>query len=105
VVNNKSIVITSIFAPAKTIKRFIHFCGILAAQGLFIEIALPTALLLSVNKVITHDDMPFKGAAMWSQEEIQGISDKYEHSLYKLVQDFPDDILYYHPIKLSKWNQ
>jgi len=90
---------------AESIQRFVHFCGILAAQGLFIEIALPTALLLSANKVITHDDMPFKGAAMWSQEEIQSISNKYEHSLYKLVQDFPDDILYYHPIKLSKWNQ
>ncbi|MBC6988285.1 hypothetical protein [Hymenobacter sp. BT491] len=89
---------------AECIQRFSHLCGVLSAQGLFVEIALPTALLLSAKRIITNNDLPFKGVAMWTPEEVQAVSDRYGYSLKKLIAGFPEDVFYYHPIKLSQWH-
>jgi hypothetical protein len=93
-----------VIVSANYIRRFCHFCGILAAQGLFVEIALPTALLLSAEKIITHADLPFKGVTMWTPEEVQLMGDHHGYNLSKFVEAYPEDVLYFHPIKLSKWD-
>lgn len=87
---------------ASTIKQFSHLCGVTATTKLFVEIAIPTCLILSAQEVVTEIDLSLKGKALWSKED-HLILEKYENKLDKLIKEFPEGLLYLHPIKLSKW--
>jgi hypothetical protein len=49
-------------------------------------------------------DLQLHGKAIWSDEEVVKMENKYAKSLAALLKDFPADQLYCHPVKLSKWN-
>lgn len=83
---------------------FCRYCGIMAAAGLFVEIAIPTSLLLSSKSIRQEKDLKLKGLALWSTEDIQAVEKQYNKSLTSLTAGFPDNQLFYHPVKLSKWN-
>lgn len=88
---------------AETIKQFCHYCGVFAATRLFVEVALPTSLVLSAKEIVTENDLKLQGKALWTKEQHQEL-EKYESSLKQLLVEFPTNYLYLHPIKLSKWN-
>lgn len=85
-----------------SIKKFCHYCGLFAATNLFVELSIPTALVLSSDKIITEKELALKGRALWSKEDF-AILEKYDHQLTKLLDEFPGDYLYLHPVKLSQW--
>ncbi|HPH96519.1 MAG TPA: hypothetical protein PKW33_17455 [Anaerolineaceae bacterium] len=85
------------------IKPFCHFCGVFAATRLHVEVGLPTALVLSAQEIVTEEDLKLKGKALWDRSEYK-ILDRYEYKLSALLAGFPENLLYLHPIKLSKWN-
>ena len=94
--------------PKSCIERFAHYCGVFAANGLFVEFALPTALMLSAKKVVTESSIGKRGAIYWTYDKSE--SDNYAEAmkpygkdLYRLLQHFPSDRLFIHPIKLSQW--
>lgn len=87
---------------SKTIKQFSHYCGVFAATRLFVEVAAPTSLVLSAEEIVTENDLKLQGQALWTKEQYK-ILDKYEGNLESLLNDFPEKLLYLHPIKLSKW--
>lgn len=84
------------------IKQFCHYCGVFAATKLFVEVALPTSLVFSAKKIVTEDNLKLKGQALWTPEDYK-ILDKYGKKLRALLEDFPLNHLYLHPIKLSEW--
>jgi hypothetical protein len=88
------------------IAKFCHYCGVFASNHLFVEYAIPTALLLATEKVITEREIGKRGIIYWPQHEPaiyeEGIG-KYDYKLSNLLQNFPENKLYIHPIKLSKW--
>jgi hypothetical protein len=85
-----------------SIKDFCHYCGVFAATNLHVEIALPTAVVLASDEIITEKDLILQGKALWTQEDLRML-DKYNFDLNQLLNNFPKDNLYIHPIKLSKW--
>ena len=85
------------------IKQFCHYCGVFATTKLFVEVGLPTSLVLSAQEIVTEKDLKLQGKALWTKEDYR-ILDKYKRKLEKLLDDFPKNHLYIHPIKLSKWN-
>lgn len=89
---------------AENIKLFCHYCGVFAATNLFAEVGLPTSMVLSARKIITEKDLDLKGKALWTEDDYQ-ILEKYKHNLNTLLEDFPKENLYLHPIKLSKWKK
>lgn len=90
---------------APYVSRFCHLCGVLAAMGLFVEMAVPTALLLSGSRIITDANAGLKGRALWTAPDVAALEAKYNLDLEALLADFPAQQLYYHPIKLSRWRQ
>lgn len=87
---------------ADAMDKFCLYCGAFAATRLFVEIAVPTALVLATDKIQHDKDIKLKGKALWSAEDYKFL-DKYNFSLSQLTAEFPKNILYIHPIKLSKW--
>jgi hypothetical protein len=93
-----------IIVSKESIYNFCRYCGIMAAAGLFVELAIPTALLLASRKIVQEKDVLLKGKALWSAKEVEEVENRFNKSLTGLMNGFPADQLYYHPIKLSKWN-
>lgn len=96
----------------KSIKKFAHYCGVFAATFLDVEVALPTALVLASDEKISSEEFTKrKGRSYWhpngafyfsEEDHIDRIEEKFS-SLDDIFRHFPDDQLYIHPIKLSKW--
>ena len=91
-----------VIVPKKNIKKFCHYCGVLAATDLFVELALPTALVLSSDEIVIDKDLSLKGKTLWTGEDLKEL-EKFDYQLEKLLSDFPKECLYIHPVKLSKW--
>ena len=87
---------------AKCIKEFCHYCGVFAATRLFVEVAVPTSIILSSDNIMTEKDLNLRGKALWGKKDFQEL-EKYKNSLTDLMNDFPPGYLYLHPIKLTKW--
>lgn len=94
-------------------KSFAHYCGVFGATCLFVEIAIPTALILSSNmKIVTEKNTKRKGKAYWFSSAVpfwEGEDSQWDNierqfkNLKDMMERFPEDQLYIHPVKLSKW--
>ncbi len=92
-----------LIVSASSIKKFIHYCGAFAATDLWVEVAIPTALALSGEKIKVQADLKLQGRPLWSPEDYK-LLDTFDYNLKSLLNNFPASYIYLHPIKLSKWN-
>jgi len=105
--------------PAAAMPLFARLCGLFGAMNLFAEIAIPTALALSVARINTElrmgdvfqrksarpaEGQTWSGMELWTPKAVKAFEDSLGLSLSKLAATFPDKRLYVHPIKLSKWS-
>ncbi len=85
-----------------SITKFCKICGVFAAQRIFAEIAVPTALIqASDNVVVNKENDLFLGTVTLG--ELDDIEKKYNYNLNELMADWPKNLNYLHPFKLSKW--
>lgn len=92
-----------IVVSKKYIHSFCHLCGVFAASDLFVELAIPTALVLVTDdKIITEKDLNYKGLLLWTEKEMEVLA-PFANDIQSLDKNFPPGRLYIHPIKLSKW--
>lgn len=91
-----------VLITADVMPKFVQFSGAFAASGLFVEIALPTALVLSASRIVTEKNTLLKGRALWTDEDFK-ILEPYKNSIECLSKNYPANYMYLHPIKLSKW--
>jgi hypothetical protein len=104
--------------PASAIEAFTHLCGVFAALDIFAEIAIPTALALAVDDVVTelapgarfddpvaprNPDRPWHGIEFWNPVQTSEFATRYGNEIHRLIAEFPADHLYVHPVKLSQW--
>ena len=87
----------------KDFEKVSYYFGVFAAMGLFVEIAIPTAMFLCCNNLKFIEDLKLQANAIWSKEEIDAIENKYNNNIQLLIDNYPKDTFYIHPIKLSKW--
>lgn len=92
-----------IIIPTKSMQLFCHYSGIFAALGLFVESAIPTAMLLACQHIVTEDKTLWHGTEFWDFNTILYAQQK-NYDLQSLLQDFKIKQLYIHPIKLSTWS-
>lgn len=91
-------IVSAVSAPV-----FMKYCGAFAATDLWVELAIPTALVLSGEKIRVQADLALQGRPLWSAEDYE-LLDTFGYKLKNLLEHFPKDYIYLHPIKLSKWN-
>ena len=97
--------------------KFDDFCRILevfSAWNMFVELAIPTALqLLPGTRLATLEDTQYKSGNVWFPQDpehfeamnavIDGLVSSSGGDLGKLLASFPQEYLYLHPVKLSKF--
>lgn len=88
--------------PDDVMPKFCSYLGAFSATKLFVETAIPTAMVLSADKIKCIKDIKMEAGDIWG-EEINQLGEKYKYSVNKLIENYPKNIVYYHPIKLSKW--
>jgi hypothetical protein len=92
-----------VVVPHSRMDPFLHYCGVFSSTNLFSEFAIPTCLVFRCDFIRTFKDGPsFKPGDMWTDEP-QAFARKYDFDLQRLMREFPEDLLYVHPDKLSKW--
>lgn len=80
-----------------------RICGVFAAMNLFAEIAIPTSIILTVKKeqVVNIDQTNYISKIYW--DGIQEFEEEYKLDLNMLFSNWEANVLYKHPVKLSKW--
>lgn len=92
-----------LIVPHQSSYNFMRYCGIFGALNLFVEIALPTALAFSTTQIVNESCLKFEARTLWTPDDISGFEMLYDNNLTRLLDNFPDNVLYVHPIKLSRW--
>lgn len=79
---------------------FSTYAHAFGAANLFVEIAIPSALLLASKKISTENNITLKTETYWyySKDKLKA---RVGNSLSALINNFPEDTLYIHPVKLS----
>jgi hypothetical protein len=89
---------------ASYMEKFKHLCGVFAAMRLWVEVAVPTAMMFSCGRIKFQADIPMLAPKMW---EPSAMVREYEHKcgyrLSRMEENWPERYLYLHPVKLSKW--
>lgn len=93
-----------VIVPSSGIKNFCHFCGMFAIMDIFVEVAIPTALILSCERIITETETVWEGTEIWNQDGIKRTEETCHFDLKTLYEKFKKNQLYLHPVKLSKWS-
>lgn len=83
--------------------KFCTYCGCFAACNVFVEQAIPTALLLSAEKITTGAQIKKKVIPQLSIEMRSDMERKYGLNIKCLINNFPSNLFFIHPIKLSQW--
>lgn len=91
-----------VIVPAQRFKEFCQYCGYFAQKGIYVEVAIPTALALTQIRVHTINDTTYRNGDLWGDSAGQ-LEEKCQLSLEHLWETVPENYLFVHPIKLSRW--
>lgn len=92
-----------IIVPRAALKKFAHLCGVFAAMNLWVEVAVPTAMLLACERLVYEANTAWRGIELWSSAEVDSLLERNNFDLKKILDSYPKHQLYVHPIKLSRW--
>lgn len=96
----------TILVPSMYMEDFARYCGALAGLNIFVEQAIPIAMYLSCENIVLGNTLKLKGITQLytlGEEGKAKFEQRYNFSLQKLIDEYPSDVFYVHPIKLSKW--
>ena len=81
---------------------FSRLCGIFSAMNLFVEIAVPTAAVLTFKR----NDVEFFpdkfGVWLWGKNRT-ALENKYDRDFKRLYSEWSGELFCIHPVKLSGW--
>lgn len=95
-----------VLIPATYMEKFALYCGAFGGLNIFVEQAIPLALILASEKIMLQKDVRLKVIPQLytlGEEGQRQFEEKYAFSLQALLSDYPEDWFLCHPIKLSKW--
>lgn len=89
-----------------TMPKFCTNCGCFAALNDFVEFAIPTSLAISTDKITFGQQLKLKYISQLhslDEDYRNEFEKKYHYDLALLLNNYPQDLFFIHPIKLSKW--
>ena len=96
-------VCSDIFCIAKeSLFEFSRLCGIFSAMNLFVEIATPTATVLTFKREEVLFFPKDFGLILWGNDRT-AFENIYNNDFARLYNEWREDLLFIHPVKLSRW--
>lgn len=102
-----------IVVPREKMIEWCRYLEIFASWGMFVEMAIPTAMLLVKDALISFsDNIAFKTGNVWYTQGVEqyyllnNIIDKIHNQssgIADIARNFPREYLYLHPLKLSRY--
>jgi len=92
-----------VIVPREAIHEFVHLCGVFAAMRLWVEVAIPTALALSCDRVSQYLHAGCRRRLMWAPAEVEDFERKTDRRVDRAFDVLGKDHLFVHPVKLSRW--
>ncbi len=89
--------------PKKFIKDFMYLCGVFAAMRIFVEVAIPTALMITLDKLMCPKNIGMDVVNFPSDPQREKFSKENDFSVKKVLADWNKENLLVHPIKYSMW--
>jgi len=92
--------------PVAYMNEFSRLCEVTRRMRLWVEVAIPSMMLLSFPKVKTFKDTAYTGTTYWDNENMEECLCRFENCKYdlnNLLTSFKKDEFLIHPVKLSKW--
>lgn len=87
----------------ESMDEFCRLSGVFAAMGIFVETAIPLAMVLACKSIKLEKNLnKWHGVENWD-DAIPAFEEKYHNNLEYLFKNFEEDVIYFHPVKLSKW--
>jgi hypothetical protein len=81
--------------------KFSRYCGTLAALDIFVEAAIPTALVLACDKLGTGSDTSLHCRWTWTGSNVHvGVQAAADYAT--ICREFDDHLLFIHPVKFSQ---
>ena len=95
--------------PHNSMNRFVTHCGVFAAYKLWVEIAIPTSIVLAADNILQATNLKYRMISHYTAPYDEAdklpvafpIEDKHLNCLESIVKHWPDNYAYMHPIKLS----
>ncbi len=95
--------------PHNSMNRFVTHCGIFAAYKLWVEIAIPTAIVLAADNILQATNLKYRMISHYTVPYNEAdtlpidfpIEDKHLNCLESIVKHWPDNYAYIHRLKLS----
>lgn len=96
---------SDIFILHRSVLRdFACYAGVMGAMGVFAEVAIPTALCLATESIVREVDLHDAGREIWTFAEQRELVVQHGGELNALLQSWPPDLLWLHPVKFSEWS-
>lgn len=92
--------------PKNKLAPFSSYCELFRQMRLWVEVAIPTALMLTVDDLILEKNTHWKGTTYWENENLTEMSERFDKAHFEfdsLMNSYAENELYIHPVKLSKW--
>ena len=92
--------------PKNKLEKFSEYCELFRQMRLWVEVAIPTALVLTVDDLVFEKDTKWMGTTYWENENNEEMNERYEQvdfNFEELMKSYKSNELYIHPVKLSKW--
>jgi len=94
--------------PKERFDSIAHLFGVFAAMRLFVEIAIPTAMMLTYDArhLKTQADAKILTPKLWHvTDAAKNFGTACQFQLSNIEKCFPKDYAYLHPVKLSGWKE
>ena len=88
--------------PSKKIDEFAHLCGVFAGANVFVECAIPTSMVLCLDKIVYEKDINYKMFIFGEEQAYKRFCIENEYSLKKLYDNWGEKS-FIHAVKLSQW--
>ena len=93
-----------VVVPRTQLLDFGFVNGVFASLRTFVEVAIPTSLILTSKRIKTTQDIGLyseMGNGTLAERKI--MIERYDGDYGKMIAGFPKDYIFIHPIKLSQW--
>ena len=92
--------------PADHMEKFTTYCAVFAAMGVFVEVAAPTALVLSCPRVVCLEHTGWQIRDDWGgRDDVwEAFCKGFDYRLDRFLAEFEPRTMCIHPIKLSQWS-